>query len=81
MADYGKLTIPAGLYISCLPDLTIDDFMVTILGQPVPPSTVSINEADKRVLEIDTEAAWAEKGLDSGWANEVDVKIYFKLEK
>ncbi len=55
--------------------------MVTIQGQPVPSSTVSINKVEERVLEVDVETAWKEMGLDSGWANEVEVKIYFALEK
>ncbi|KAL1843495.1 hypothetical protein VTJ49DRAFT_1366 [Mycothermus thermophilus] len=70
-----------GVYISVLPELSLmDDFMVTILGQPVPPNTVSISKQDGHVLEVDVEAAWDEMGLNSGWANEVQVKVYFPLE-
>lgn len=54
--------------------------MVTIQGQPIPPHTVAVNGADDHVLNIDIEAAWKEMGLDSGWANEVEVKAYFGLE-
>jgi hypothetical protein len=71
-----------GIYISALPKLSIeDDFMVTIQGQPIPPHTVSVNKQDKHVLDVDIEAAWNEMGLKSGWANEVQVKVYFGLEK
>lgn len=55
--------------------------MVTIQGQPIPPHTVSIDEADSRVFKVDVEAAWNEMGLESGWSNEVQVKVYFQLEK
>lgn len=53
--------------------------MVTIQGQPIPPHTVSVSKADGHVLEVDLETAWKEMDLDSGWANEVEVKIYFPL--
>jgi hypothetical protein len=55
--------------------------MATIQGQPIPPHTVTVNKADTHVLEVDIETAWKEMGLESGWANEVEVKIYFQLEK
>ncbi|KAL2271316.1 hypothetical protein VTJ83DRAFT_687 [Remersonia thermophila] len=71
-----------GIYISALGEMSLmDDFMVTILGQPVPPHTVSISKQDGHVLEVDVETAWDEMGLDSGWANEVQVKVLFSLEK
>lgn len=54
--------------------------MVTIQGQPIPPKTVSISKADSHVLEMDVETAWKEMGLESGWANEVEVKLYFTLD-
>jgi hypothetical protein len=73
--------IPIGVYISILPDMTIDgDFMVTILGKPIPPHTVSINKADSHVLQIDVETAWKEMELQAGWSNEVEVKLYFNME-
>ena len=76
-ADIGSL----GLYISALPELSVeDDFMVTIQGQPVPPHTVSVDEADNRVFKVNTEMAWNEMGLEGGWSNEVQVKVYFRLE-
>ncbi|KAK3300541.1 glycoside hydrolase superfamily [Chaetomium fimeti] len=71
-----------GVYISVLPELSIDDdFMVTIQGLPIPPHTASVSKQDEHVLEADIEAAWNEMGLASGWANEVQVKVYFALEK
>jgi hypothetical protein len=56
-------------------------FMVTILGQAIPPHTVSVSKVDKHVLEIDVETAWKELRLDSGWSNEVEVKLYFNIEE
>ncbi|KAK4152541.1 glycoside hydrolase [Chaetomidium leptoderma] len=71
-----------GIYISVLPELSIgDDFMVTIQGQPVPPHTVSVNKQDGHVLDVDVETAWEEMALESGWANEVEAKVYFALER
>ena len=65
-----------------LPELSIEnDFMVTIQGQPIPPHTVSVNKQDGHVLDVDIETAWNEMALESGWANEVQVKVYFALEK
>lgn len=57
-----------------------DDFMVTIQGQAIPPSTVSISKADKHVLEVDVEAAWKELALKASWSNEVEVKAYFTID-
>lgn len=54
--------------------------MVTIQGEAIPPHTVSINKTESRLLAVDIETAWNEMGLDSGWSNEVQVKIYFTLE-
>ncbi|KAI2630297.1 glycoside hydrolase family 36 protein [Hypomontagnella submonticulosa] len=70
-----------GVYISSLPDMSIDrDFMVTIQGQPIPPHTVTVNTADEHVLNIDIETAWKELNLEAGWSNEVEVKVYFDIE-
>lgn len=54
--------------------------MVTILGKPIPPHTVSVNKDDSHVLQIDVETAWNEMELKAGWSNEVEVKLYFKIE-
>ena len=57
-----------------------DDFMVTIQGKPIPASTVSISKRDPYVVEVDIESAWNEMKLKAGWANEVEVKLYFNVE-
>ncbi|KAI1392682.1 glycoside hydrolase family 36 protein [Hypoxylon trugodes] len=70
-----------GIYISSLPDMSIErDFMVTVLGQPIPPHTVAVNEADNHVLSIDVETAWRELNINPGWSNELEVKVYFDIE-
>lgn len=70
-----------GLYVSALPRLSIDDdFMVMILGQAVPVETVRVSDKDEHVLEVDVATAWEKLGLSSGWSNEVEVKIYFRIE-
>lgn len=56
------------------------DFMVTIQGEPIPPHTVTINKDSDYVLNIDIETAWKEMGLEAGWANEVEVKVYLDIE-
>jgi hypothetical protein len=55
--------------------------MVTIQEMGIPVETVSFSNSDKHVLEIDVEKAWNEMGLKSGWSNEVEVKVYIKIEK
>ena len=55
--------------------------MVTIQGQPIPPRTASVSKHDEHVLDVDIEIAWNEMRLESGWANEVQVKVFFALEK
>ncbi|XXH02549.1 hypothetical protein Hte_008925 [Hypoxylon texense] len=70
-----------GVYISSLPTMSIErDFMITILGEPVPTHTVTIDAADDHVLNIDVETAWKEMDLYAGWSNEVEVKVYFDIE-
>lgn len=72
-----RLTSITGIYLSTLPDMTIDgDFMITIQNQPIPRETVSVSKDDEHVLEIDVERAWEEMELQSGWSNEVEVKVY-----
>lgn len=66
-----------GVYISTLPDTSFEEsIIITILGQVIPVHTVKVSEADVHILEIDVERAWKEMELDSGWSNEVEVKIY-----
>lgn len=67
-----------GVYLSALPDMTIEDnFIATIQGQVIPSSTVALCSHDEHVLELDVEAAWNKMELQPGWANEVEVKLYF----
>ncbi|RAL15943.1 putative raffinose synthase protein Sip1 [Aspergillus homomorphus CBS 101889] len=69
-----------GLYFSNLPDWNIEDnFMVTILGKPVPPTTVwKVGGDDARVLAVDVLAAWKGMGLKPGWSNEVLVEVFVR---
>jgi len=55
--------------------------LITILGGVIPRHTVSVSKCDPKVLEIDLQTAWEEMGLDSGWSNEVAVKIYLNAAK
>lgn len=67
-----------GIYISDLQDRSIaDDFMVMILGQPIPRKTVwKVGEEKATVLAVDVLAAWKAMKLDSGWSNEAFVQIF-----
>ncbi|TVY71546.1 putative galactinol--sucrose galactosyltransferase [Lachnellula suecica] len=66
-----------GIYISTLPKISWKDTtIIMILGKVIPVHTVTISKSDEHVLEIDVEAAWKELDLESGWSNEVEVKIY-----
>lgn len=49
--------------------------MITIQGQPIPIHTVKVSEKSDSILEVDVEKAWTEMGLQSGWSNEVEVKV------
>lgn len=70
-----------GIYISKLSKMDIaDDFMATIDGQVIPPHTVSVSETSTEVLEVDIAKAWEELKLKPGWSNEVELKLYFKIE-
>ncbi|KAI1267597.1 glycoside hydrolase family 36 protein [Xylariaceae sp. FL1019] len=73
----GKL----GLYISSLPDMSIErDLLITIQGQPIPVTVVEIDDRDEHVLVVDTETAWEEMNLVPGWSNEVEIKTYIDIE-
>ncbi|KAJ5096045.1 Raffinose synthase [Penicillium alfredii] len=67
-----------GIYFSDLQDRSIaHNFMVMILGQPVPRKTVWKEGGDNgNVLAIDVLSAWKAMKLDSGWSNEVFVQVY-----
>ncbi|KAL8999181.1 MAG: hypothetical protein Q9169_001960, partial [Polycauliona sp. 2 TL-2023] len=66
-----------GIYISTLPPPSTlhEHTMVLIRDQPVPAHTVKVSDENEKVLEIDVETAWKEKGLEAGWGNEVEVEI------
>lgn len=86
MAENGRLRFDIGLkalgtlgiYFSDLQDLHIaKNFMVMILGRPVPRKTVwKEGEENADVLAIDLLAAWKAMKLDSGWSNEVSVQVF-----
>jgi hypothetical protein len=68
-----------GIYISDLPDWSIaENFMVTVLGQPVPQKTVwKVGDDDKaKVLAVDILTAWNEMKLRPGWSNEIIVQVF-----
>ncbi|KYK54695.1 putative galactinol--sucrose galactosyltransferase 6 [Drechmeria coniospora] len=68
----------AGIYVSTLPTMTIDDdIMTTMHDRPIPRHTVSISKDAEYVLEVDIETAWKEMGLHGGQLDEVEVKIDF----
>lgn len=69
-----------GIYFSDLRDREIaTDFMVLILGLPVPRKTVWKESDGATVLAIDLLAAWKDMKLDSGWSNEVFVQVFVSL--
>ncbi len=71
------LTFNVGLYISTLPKMSFKDSMLIIIqGKVLPVHTISVSNVSKFVLEIDIEKAWNELDLESGWSNEVEVKVY-----
>lgn len=49
--------------------------MMTIQGKPIPRQTVKLSGVSEHILEIDIEKAWEELELESGWSNEVEIKI------
>lgn len=67
-----------GIYISNLKQLAIaQNFMVMILGKPIPPKTVWKEGGEEAsVLAIDVLAAWKAMKLDSGWSNEAFVQVF-----
>lgn len=69
-----------GVYISTLDNMRVrDDFMVTIQEKPIPFQAVFQSKLSRQVLEIDTELAWKSMDLDSGWSNEIEIKVYFSV--
>ncbi|CAI7586058.1 unnamed protein product [Penicillium viridicatum] len=67
-----------GIYFSDLQDRSIErNFMVMILGQPIPQNTVWKQGGENaNVLAIDVLAAWKSMKLDSGWSNEAFVQVF-----
>lgn len=67
-----------GIYFSDLQDRSIArNFMVMILGQPIPQNTVWKQGGENaNVLAIDVLAAWKSMKLDSGWSNEAFVQVF-----
>lgn len=69
-----------GIYISILPDLTIEgNFMATLQGEVIPAHTVSIDEYDEHVLRIDLEEAYIKNDLYSDPSNEIELKLLFDI--
>lgn len=56
-----------------------ENFIATIQGQVIPPKAVTKNKIDQHILEVDIETAWNEMKLKPGWANEVQVKLFFDV--
>jgi hypothetical protein len=50
--------------------------IITVLGKVIPLETVNISKVDAHVLEIDVATAWKKLELESGWSNEVEVKVF-----
>lgn len=67
-----------GIYFSNLGHRSIaHNFMVTILGDPVPQKTVQLEGGeDARLLSVDILAAWNLMRLEPGWSNEVIVHVF-----
>ncbi|KAJ5764526.1 Aldolase-type TIM barrel [Penicillium manginii] len=67
-----------GVYFSNLKDLNINrNFMVMILGKPIPPRTVWKDGGENsKVLAIDVLGAWKCMKLDSGWSNEALIQVF-----
>lgn len=49
--------------------------MISIQDRPIPLHSVKVSNDDEHVLEVDVENAWEEMMLQSGWVDEVEVKI------
>lgn len=67
-----------GIYFSNLGHRSIEqNFMVTILGDPVPEKTVRIEGGkDARLLSVDIQGAWRMMRLEPGWRNEIIVHVF-----
>ena len=68
-----KSVVLIGIYISNLPEKTIDeDFLVYLNSLVVPRYTV---RKSGKVLEVDIETAWKKLGLRAPWNNEITVQV------
>ena len=68
-----------GIWISDLRERSIEeDFMVVILGKPVPVQCVRKSGRCEQVLEVDVERAWKEGGFEAGWSNEVSLEVFVR---
>lgn len=61
--------------------ITRDDLLVVMKGQIIPVDKVDVSDEgimgdDTVMIDIDTEGAWDELGLDAGWNNEVGIEVY-----
>ncbi|KAK1142831.1 hypothetical protein N8T08_007265 [Aspergillus melleus] len=67
-----------GIYFSNLGHRSIaQNFMVTILGDPVPQQTVHLEPGEHgRLLSVDVLAAWKIMRLEPGWSNEIIVHVF-----
>ncbi|KAJ5142854.1 uncharacterized protein N7515_001641 [Penicillium bovifimosum] len=67
-----------GIYFSELHGKSLaGNFMVMILGRPVPEKTVWMEGGENaNVLAIDVLKAWKDMKLDSGWSNEAFVQVF-----
>ena len=68
-----------GIYISSLPSLSFEEHLfATISSRAIPLHTVKTSESSSSVLEIDTETAWNEMGLQSSWSNEMTLEVFIE---
>lgn len=84
MQDNGRLHVLVklkalgilGVFISDVEKRDLgEDFMIMIQGRAIPMHCASIN-MDESLLEVDTEKAWKEMGLQAGYGNELGMDIY-----
>ena len=68
-----------GIYISSLPSLSFEEHLfATISSRAIPLHTVKTSKSSPSILEIDTETAWNEMGLQSSWSNEMTLEVFIK---
>jgi hypothetical protein len=68
-----------GLWIDKLPEMKIEeDLFLLLYGMPIESKAVKVSERDGRVLEVDLERVWRERGEGKTWSNEVVVEVMIK---